>query len=162
MYLINELNEGREPHSSGGVVVWAMGFLPLNVNTDTTYTITLGYIPPENAGTTISVSNFDLDRDTRPPPDGIGNPGDCDSCDLHGDQCFGKYLHYLLEGVPSFDVEGFVSCGSMFNEEDVLQIPDEFYGGYLYAVFETSQNDTTDWMVEYLDVMGDSYVRLIK
>ena len=165
VYLINAINEGHNPHSSGGVVVWAMGFLPLNVNTNTTYTITLGYLPPEAAGTEISISNFDLDRDTRPPPDGIDNPTGCPSCEPY--QCFGKFLEYILEGHPwpglevGEGIEGFVSCGSMF-DEDVLQIPDEFYGGYLYAVFETAQNDTTDWMVQYLDVTDDSYVRLIK
>jgi len=159
VYLLNELNEDRKPHSSGGVVVWAMGFLPLNVNTNTTYTITLSYIPPEAVGTEISVSNFDLDRDTRDPPAGIDNPTGCPSCEPN--QCFGRYLQYRLEGVPSFDVEGFVSCGSRFGENP-LQIPDEWYGGYLYAVFETSQNDTTDWMFTYGDAVGDTYVRLIK
>jgi hypothetical protein len=159
VYLLNEINEDRNPHSSGGVVVWGMGFLPLNVNTNTTYTITLGYIPPEAAGTRIRVSNFDLDRDTRSAPAGIGNPTSCPSCEPY--QCFGRYLHYLLEGVPSFDEEGFVSCGSRFGE-DVFQIPTEFYGGYLYAVFETAQNDTTDWMLEYLDVVSNTYVRLIR
>ena len=166
VYLINELNEGRDPHSSGGVVVWAMGFLPLNVNTNTTYTITLGYILPEAAGTEIRISNFDLDRDTRSSLEGgIGNPDGCDSCEPY--QCFGRYLEYLLEGHPwpglevGEGIEGFVSCGSMF-DENVLQIPDEFYGGYLYAVFETSQNDTTDWMLEYEGVVGNTYVRLIR
>jgi hypothetical protein len=150
VFLINELNEGRNPHPSGGVSIGAAGFLPLSVNTDTTYTVTLGYLPPEVAGTRIVISNFDLDRDTRPPPTGIGNPTSCPSCEL-SNQCFGRYLHYLLEGVPSFDVEGFVSCGSRFGE-DILNIPNEFDGGYLYAVFETSRNDTTDWMAEYLTV----------
>jgi hypothetical protein len=145
VFLINELNEGRNPHPSGGVSIWAAGFLPLSVNTNTTYTVTLGYLRPE--AIRVRVSNFDLDRDTRSPPTGIGNPTSCPSCEPH--QCFGRYLHYLLEGVPDFYVEGFVSCGSRFGE-DVFQIPEEFDGGYLYAVFETSRNDTTDWMVEYL------------
>jgi len=100
VYLINEINEDRNPHSSGGVVIWGMGFLPLNVNTNTTYTITLSYIPPEAAGTEIKISNFDLDRDTRSAPTGIGNPTSCDSCEPS--QCFGRFLEYRLEGVPSF------------------------------------------------------------
>jgi hypothetical protein len=157
VYLLNEINEDRNPHSSGGVVVWGMGFLPLNVNTDTTYTITLGYVPPEAAGTRVRVSNFDLDRDTNLI--GPGSTG-C-NCNLSGHHCFGRHLHYLLEGVPSFYVDGDVSCSSNFGE-DVLDIPPEFYGGYLYAVFETAQNDTTDWMLEYLDVMANTYVRLIR
>jgi hypothetical protein len=162
VYLINELNEGRNRHSSGGAGIWAIGFLPLNVNTNTTYTITLGYLPPEAAGTSIRISNFDLDRDTvllGPGPTGC----DCNATPPGGvrHHCFGRKLRYLLEGVPSFGQDGDVSCSSNFGR-DVLQIPPDFYGGYLYAVFQTSQNDTTDWMLEYLDVVGNTYVRLVK
>jgi hypothetical protein len=164
VYLLNEINEGNDPHSSGGVVVWAMGYLPLNVNTaNTPFTITLGYIPPVAAGITVTVSNFDLDRDT----DLIGpGPTGC-NCHLSGHHCFGEYLGYFLEGHAweGLGVEelipGDVSCSSNFGE-DVLQIPHEFYGGYLYAVFETKTNDTTDWVLEYEGVMDNTYVRLIQ
>jgi len=158
VFLLDAINEGSNPHSSGGAGVWAIGFLPLNVNTNTTYTITLGYVPPEAAGTSIRVSNFDLDRDTNLLGPGSTNC-DCNTGAEH--QCFGKELYYLLEGVPSFLENGDVSCSSRFGE-DVFQIPHEFYGGYLFAVFQTSQNDTTDWMLEYLDVMDNTYVRLIR
>ncbi|NIO70804.1 MAG: hypothetical protein GTN71_17665, partial [Anaerolineae bacterium] len=111
----------------------------------TTYTVTLGYLPPE--AISARVFNFDLDRHT----DLLGpGPTNCD-CHLPGHQCFGKSLYYLLEGVPDFYVEGSVPCSSEF-AQDILTIPNEFYGGYLYAVFETSRNDTTDWMAEYLTV----------
>jgi hypothetical protein len=139
VYLLRKImNEETNPHDSGGAVIWAIGYLPLNVNTTTAFTITLGYVPPEAAGKTMRISSWDMDR-------GV----------------LGISLDYYLEGVPDFHEEGTVSLGTQW-ATDTLTIPPEFYGGYLYAVYHTSQQDTTDWKLEYLDVMSDSYVRLIK
>lgn len=142
------------PHDSGGAVVWAIGYLPLNVNTTTAFTITLGYIPPEAAGTRVRISSWDMDRSL------TGSP--C-FCNAPGHNCLGLSLDYYLEGVPTtiFHEEGTVSCSTKW-ANDTFQIPDEFYGGYLYAVYHTTTQDTTDWKLEYLDVVDNTYVRLIR
>lgn len=153
VYLLRKMiYEGTDPHDSGGVVLTAVGYLPLNVNTDTSFTITLGYIPPQAAGTRVSISSWDMDRKT------TGSP--C-YCGQTGHSCLGIALDYYLEGVPDFHEVGTVSCSTQW-ANDVLQIPDEFYGGYLYAVYHTSAQDTTNWKFEYLDVVESTYVRLVK
>ncbi len=153
VYLLRKmLYEETNPHDSGGAVIWAIGYLPLNVNTTTSFTITLGYIPPEAAGTSVRISSWDMDRNETGAP--------C-YCTQSGHSCLGLDLDYYLEGVPDFHVVGDVSCSTQW-ANDVFQIPDEFYGGYLYAIYHTSTQDTTDWKLEYLDVVDNTYVRLIK
>jgi hypothetical protein len=153
VYLLRKiLFEDTNPHDSSGVVIWAIGYLPLNVNTETAFTVTLGYIPPQAAGANVSISSWDMDRYEE------GSPCYCRQA---GHNCLGLSLNYYLEGVPTFREGGTVSCSTKW-ANDVFQIPHEFYGGYLYAVYHTSQQDTTDWKLEYLDVMDDSYVRLIR
>jgi hypothetical protein len=122
------------------------------VNTTTAFTVTLGYIPPQAASTSVRISSWDMDRVEYGAP--------C-YCSQSGHNCLGLDLDYYLEGVPSFHEEGTLSCSTMW-ANDVFQIPDEFYGGYLYAVYHTTEQDTTDWKLEYLDVVDNTYVRLIR
>lgn len=77
-----------------------------------------------------------------------------------GHSCLGIALDYYLEGVPDFHETGTVSCSTKW-ANDVFQIPDEFYGGYLYAVYHTSQQDTIDWKLEYLNVVQNTYLPII-
>jgi hypothetical protein len=154
VYLLDKiLNEETNPHDSGEVVVWAIGYLPLNVNTTTSFTITLGYLPYKVAGTSVRISSWDMDRNETGAP--------C-YCNQPGHNCLGLNLDYYLEGVPLsvFQEEGTVSCSTQW-ANDVFEIPHEFYGGYLYAVYHTTAQDTTDWKLEYLDVVDNTYVRLI-
>lgn len=154
---VNERNvmllENPELQSSGGVVVTAIGYLPLNVNTDTTFTVTLAYIPPEKAGVYIKVSNFDNDC---PCGSACEAEQDAPRC-VSGWGCRG--LDFYLEGVPDFHEYGIISRGNKWGE-NIFQIPDNFFGGYLRAVYLTSQTDTSSWRAEYLE--GGGFVRLIK
>lgn len=153
VYLLDKiLNEGANPHDSGGVVIWAIGYLPLNVNATTAFTITLGYIPPEAAGVSIRISSWDMDKKEKGAP--------C-YCEATGHNCLGLDLDYYLEDMPDFHVGGDVSCSTKWGN-DIFQIPPEFYGGYLYAVYHTTAQDTTDWKIEYLSPTGNTYVRLVK
>ena len=54
-------------HSSLGVTVFAMGFLPMNSNTNTWTDIPLIYVGPEYAGETVSISMFDPDSGAQAP-----------------------------------------------------------------------------------------------
>jgi len=157
---VNERNvmllENPDLQSSGGVVVTAIGYLPLNVNTNTTFTVTLAYIPPEKAGVYIEVANFDNDCNC---------PGNVCESALPAPRCsYPPYwgcrgLDFYLEGVPDFHEYGIISRGNQWGE-NVFQIPENFFGGYLRAVYLTAQQDTSSWRAEYLE--GGGFVRLIK
>ncbi|MCR4405954.1 MAG: pilus assembly protein TadG-related protein [Anaerolineae bacterium] len=132
------LREGLEHHSSGGIVITGIGYLPLNVNTSTAFTITFGYLPPEAAGVYMRVHNFDNDYPS-----------------------LGQSLHFYLEGVPDFHVVGALSGGNEWRMNR-FQIPENFFGGYLRARYDTTQYDTSSWRLEYEGVVGSTFVRLIK
>ena len=148
------LRNGLDRHDSGGVVVTSIGYLPLNVNVDTTFTVTLAYIPPEAAGVYINVANFDNDC-----PCG----SNC-AASLPAPRCSGwgcKGLDFYLEGVPGFHEFAIISRGNQWGENR-FQIPENFFGGYLRAVYYTSQYDTSSWRAEYEGIVGNTFVRLIK
>jgi Flp pilus assembly protein TadG len=148
------LRYGLDRHDSGGIVITSIGYLPLNVNVDTTFTVTLAYIPPEAAGVYINVDNFDNDC-----PCG----GRCEQA-LPAPRCGGwgcRGLDFYLEGVPSFHEYGIISTGNQWGENR-FQIPENFFGGYLKAVYLTSQYDTSSWRAEYEGVVDNTFVRLIK
>ena len=132
------LREGLDRHDSGGIVITGIGYLPLNVNTSTTFTITFGYIPPEAAGVYMRVYNFDNDY-----------------------PYLGQSLDFYLEGVPDFHVNGVLSRGNQW-AMNRFQIPENFFGGYLRARYDTTQYDTSSWRLEYEGVVGNTFVRLIK
>jgi len=132
------LREGLDRHDSGGIVITGIGYLPLNVNTSTTFTITFGYIPPEAAGVYMRVYNFDNDY-----------------------PYLGQSLDFYLEGVPDFHVNGVLSRGNQW-AMNRFQIPENFVGGYLRARYDTTQYDTSSWRLEYEGVVGNTFVRLIK
>ena len=132
------LREGLDHHSSGGIVITGIGYLPLNVNTSTAFTITFGYLPPEAAGVWMRVHNFDNDYPS-----------------------LGQNLDFYLEGVPDFFVDGVLSPGNDWRMNR-FQIPENFFGGYLRARYDTTQYDTSSWRLEYEGVVGSTFVRLIK
>jgi hypothetical protein len=148
------LLEDPDLQSSGGVVITSIGYLPLNVNVDTMFTVTLAYIPPEAAGVYINVANFDNDCP-------CGN--DCEA-EEEAPRCSGwgcKGLDFYLEGVPNFHEYGIISRGNQWGENS-FQIPEIFFGGYLKAVYYTSKYDTSSWRAEYEGVVGSTFVRLIR
>jgi Flp pilus assembly protein TadG len=130
------LREGLDRHDSGGIVITGLGYLPLNVNTNTTFTLTLGYIPPDAAGVYVRVYNFDNDYPS-----------------------LGQNLDFYLEGVPDFHVDGVLSGGNVW-ALNRFQIPETFVGGYLRARYDTTQYDTSSWRLEYEGVVGNTFVRL--
>ncbi|MDY7040783.1 MAG: hypothetical protein SVX38_07960, partial [Chloroflexota bacterium] len=148
------LREGLDRHSSGGIVITSIGYLPLNVNVDTTFTVTLAYIPPDAAGVFLNVANFDNDCPC----------GSACAQALAAPRCSGwgcRGLDFYLEGVPSFHEYGIISTGNQWGENR-FQIPQTFFGGYLKAVYYTSQYDTSSWRAEYEGVVDSTFVRLIK
>ncbi|MBN1814674.1 MAG: hypothetical protein JXA14_22735 [Anaerolineae bacterium] len=148
----------KNPHDSAGVVVYGLGILPLNVNADTEYEVTLAYIPEVARNVPICVYKWDTD---------IGS----------------KKICYWFDGYPipnaagsncdEGEVEGTLSKGNSWtiydNNYDRLQgcdlitVPTYFAGGYLHARYEMGAHDTSVWLMEYQQpVPGYSYVRLIQ
>jgi Flp pilus assembly protein TadG len=128
------------PHDSGGVVCFGSGHLPLNVNLSTEYVVTLAYIPPEASGIWVRVYHWDTD---------VG----------------GQSIHYSFEGVPG-ETEGTLSGGNSWTPPpegyDRVQVPEHYVGGFLYARYRVGRQDTATWRLEYEDIVGDAFVRLIK
>jgi len=136
------------PHDSQGITVYGRGVLPLNVNQDTTYTVTLAYIPPEARGIDLCVYHWDTD---------VGS----------------QSVHYWFEGYPKSVVTGTLSAGNSwtaapnnynFDEGcDRVPVPTDFVGGYLYARYQMGAQDTSTWLMQYQKpIPSMSFVRLIK
>lgn len=134
------------PHNADGIVVFGRGVLPLNVNHSTMYTVTLAYIPPVAAGIDICVYHWDTD--------------------VGGDSIF-----YSFEDYPG-ETEGELSEGNSWGPPwndgndlalgcDLVSVPDDFVGGFLYARYKMGGQDTSVWRLEYQSPVGDSFVRLI-
>jgi hypothetical protein len=130
----------QNPHDSAGVVCYGSGHLPLNVNQDATYKVTLAYIPSEAAGVWIRVYHWDTD---------VG----------------GQYIKYFFEGYPG-DTDGQLSGNNSWTPPaagfDRVRVPDGYVGGFLYAEYAQGRQDTSTWRMEYEDIVGDTFVRLIK
>jgi hypothetical protein len=130
----------QTPHDSGGVICYGSGHLPLNVNQDATYKVTLAYIPPEAAGDWIRVYHWDTD---------VG----------------GNYIKYYFEGFPG-ETGGTLSGNGSWTPPsdgfDRVYVPDGFVGGFLYAEYSQGGQDTSTWRMEYEDIVGDTFVRLIE
>ncbi|MBC7249699.1 MAG: hypothetical protein H5T62_05385 [Anaerolineae bacterium] len=119
------LREGLDHHDAGGVVITALGYVPLNANTSSAFTWTLSYVPAGWAGAEVSVHSFDNDY-----------------------PILGQNLDFYLEGVPDFFVDGVLS-GQNEWVMNRFQIPENFSGGYLWASYDTTQYDTSTWKLEY-------------
>jgi Flp pilus assembly protein TadG len=137
-------NPDRE--DTGGVFVYGQGYLPLNTYpAHTPITMTLAYIPPEAAGHTVSVYNFDLD---------------CLS---------GSQVEFYLEGTPSFSPQAAsISCTGAW-ASTALQIPgpDRFFGAFLRARYTEGSTSWTGnestWRLEYDDLVTQlATVRLVQ
>lgn len=137
-----------QPHNSQGITVYGMGILPLNVNQDTTYTVTLAYIPPEARGIDLCVYHWDTD---------VG----------------GRSVYYWFEGYPRSTVMGTLSAGNSWTATpdnydfdagcDRVSVPDDFVGGYLYAQYTMGAQDTSTWLLQYQKpIPSVSFVRLIQ
>jgi len=115
-------------HSSAGATFFGIGHLPMNSNHSEWVTITLAYVPPEWAGRTIRVSAFDNDAgaqqvrfifDTMSQQDWY-HPGQLSGNNVWYDNGF---------AVPS------------------QETGDNFYGGYLQAVYQAGASDTYGWKI---------------
>jgi hypothetical protein len=151
LYLLNN----PWSHDSGGIVTFGSGYLPLNVNLDAAsepMTVTFAYVPPAAAGVGINVFHFDNDAGS-----------------------LGQAIHYYLQGVDEWHYEGTLSLNGTWStshdydyqppgsrDHDSAEVPEEFYGGYLKARYNTSFLDTSSWRLEYEGVVGDMFVRLIQ
>jgi hypothetical protein len=136
------------PHDSGGVVTYGRGILPLNVNANTEYEVTLAYIPEAARGVDLCVYKWDTD---------VGS---------------NREIAYWFDGYPG-ESEGMLSAGNSWTETsgnynwdegcDEVSVPNDFLGGYLHARYKVGQNDTSTWMMKYKQpVPGSSFVRLVQ
>jgi len=115
-------------HSSAGATSFGMGHLPMNSNYLEVVTLTLAYVPPEWAGRTIRVSNFDNDAGAQPPVTFIFDTMPYDDWHWDGD----------LGGGDSWASNTFT----------VPSPPDyTFYGGFLQVVYKAGGNDTFSWKI---------------
>ena len=148
----------KNPHDSGGATVFGRGILPLNVNTDVTYEVTLAYIPEAARGIDLCIYKWDTDIGAEKVCywfDGYPVPGEAGS--------------YCNEG----EVQGVLSAGNSWTINannynfpegcDTVSIPEDFLGGYIHARYKMGAHDTSTWLMEYQQpVPGSSYVRLIQ
>jgi len=138
-------------HDPGGLVTFGSGYLPLHTNVPAPELITqtFAFIPPEAVGVGMNLFHFD---------NGDGRPVD-----------------YYLEGVEAWHYQGTLSLDGTWStsanyeyqppgsrDHDSVAIPDEFYGGYLKAKYQSKFRDNSCWHLEYEGVVGDVFVRLIQ
>lgn len=148
LYLLRNPNS----HTPEGIVTYGSGYLPLNLNASGSITITFAFVPAEAAGVGMNVFHFDNDSGS-----------------------LGQDVSYYLEGVTGWEHEGTLSLNGTWSssqdyvyqppgsrDHDSISIPDEFYGGYLWADYDTGFLDTSSWRIEYEGVVGEMFVRLIE
>jgi uncharacterized repeat protein (TIGR01451 family) len=127
---VNERNvdvilHGGDYHSSAGATFFGIGHLTVNSNHSEVVTTTLAYIPPEWAGRTLYVSNFDNDA---------GATG----------------ITFIFDTMPYADWhhDGMLSGNDVWYT-DVFTVPSgpahTFYGGFLQAVYQALIYDTFGW-----------------
>jgi hypothetical protein len=161
-------------HSSRGVTIFGMGFLPMNSNYNSWVDIPLLYIGPEFAGETIYVSMFDPDAGARPPIifyfDSIGfkplntapyRSPDTDwqltfgagTTDPEG-RCWRNPAGYTTQCddqwvSPAFNVTVPQLTEACTNPDDPNQqnVCTPFYGGRLIARYRAGQNDSYAWSI---------------
>jgi hypothetical protein len=146
------------PHDNGGATVFGRGILPLNVNTGTTYEVTLAYIPEAARGIDLCIYKWDTDVGAEEVCywfDGYPVPGEA------GTFCNEGEVQGVLSGGNSWTT----NWGNYNFPEgcDTVSIPEDFIGGYIHARYKMGANDTSTWLMEYQQpVPGSSYVRLIQ
>ena len=130
---------------TGGVAIYGQGRLPMAIYpARTPITMTLAYIPPEAAGYTLRVQNFDL-KD----PWGLGLD-----------------LEFDFEGAPFTPVDGDISLNGAWAGTN-LQIPgpDQFFGAFLLARYREvafPNGNGATWRVEFDDLVTQlATVRII-
>ncbi len=156
-------------HSSGGVEIFSIGYLPQNSNTDNRVNIPLTTIGPEYAGETVHISLFDSDTGTNPPitfffdslaynpgPPATGDwfmefgvgPMDPDGvlvssrCDLSSGGCNNQWIDPAYQ----ITVPGNTENCDYSNPTAADCTP--FYGGRLYASYDGGLHDTYGWEVK--------------
>jgi hypothetical protein len=167
LYLLNHPGS----HSSGGVTIAALDFLPVNSNAVYRVPVPLTTIGPEYAGQTVHVSLFDPDSGARPPiifyldslafkPDNSTDGVDESATDFA--LSFGGATDPLgrcFAGGAAY----FGACHDKWiNPSYTITIPSEqdcdydnptaatctpFYGGQLWASMQTGTHDTFAWSV---------------
>ena len=150
-------------HDSNGVIIYALGRLPLNSIYEEPVDIPLLYIGPEQAGATLTVSLFDADagveppvtfyfdtineadwsktfyHDTDPDPDGLGDT----RCDLGGSPgCNNQWVE------PAFNitVPGDLSSCDYQNPNQDDCTP--FYGGRFMVNYNGGTYDSYGWQIQ--------------
>jgi hypothetical protein len=161
-------------HSSRGVSIYGMGFLPMNSNYDSWVDVPLLYVGPEFAGETIHVSMFDPDSGAKPPIifyfDSVGfTPRDtapyrspltdwqltfgAGTTDPEG-RCWRNPAGYSNQCddqwvTPAFNITVPQLTDACTNPTDPNQqhVCTPFYGGRLVARYRAGRSDSYAWSV---------------
>jgi Flp pilus assembly protein TadG len=151
--------------TGGGVLVYAMGILPMNSSGNARVQIPLVYIPAEYAGRTVSVSLFDPDSGTNPPVRfyfdtlsrqdyeviyGQTSPDPAGRCFVPGGDCNNRWVGAPDgTGPPPFQIPVPDLTSECTNPGDANQrsVCTPFYGGRLYAEYQAGRHDTYAWMI---------------
>jgi hypothetical protein len=116
----DSLNEDNwDPNN--GTEITAVGTLPINFSQDGQVDVDLGYIPPEAAGYNVYINKFDTDVGAK-------------SITYYDD--YGNSWPGELAGNGTFKV-------------DVIEIPQGYGGGRLYAQYRAGRQDTSSWQLYF-------------
>jgi hypothetical protein len=152
-------------HNSAGAIVFAIGTLPLNSNTNNRVDVPLVYISPNFAGQPIFIRLFDADTDTQPPItfffDSIAYNPELDEGDWF--MTFGTGTD--ADGEPSSS-RCFPNCDNQWlNPPYQIIVPGDqegcepnctpFYGGRLIASYDGGASDTYVWEIS---IAGPPYL----
>jgi hypothetical protein len=159
LYILGALSKGLTMHSSQGVGVFAMGYMPMNSNTGAPVDIPLAYFGPEFAGQKIYIQMFDPDSlasspivfyfDTMPQTD-------WSAClqDSFPGWTGGGCSALGLSPVPgqTARIGNNVGSDKWQNPPYSFSLPSEgtgqpFYGGRFYSKYRSGANDTFTWKV---------------
>ena len=167
-HFLYQQGQAGPPRDSAGVVVYAMGTLPMNASGTGIMDIPLIYVPPAYAGRQIAVSIFDPDSGTEPPLtfyfDTIAeedytvvytateaNPDPEGRCFRTG---AGSPCNNRWVGPPGTDSPAYIIAVPTYadhctNPNDPAQkaICTPFYGGNLYVRYRAARADTYVWRI---------------
>jgi hypothetical protein len=156
LYILGARSKGVTIHNSQGVGVFAMGYMPMNSNTNAPVDIPIAYLGPEFAGQQMYIQMFDPDSGAEAP------------------------IVFYFDTMPQTDwavclqgpAAGYNTCsglglGTKWDKTQTARIPfsndwqtppytfmipsestgQPFYGGRLYARYRPGANDTYVWKV---------------
>ncbi len=152
-YIVHQRGNGTNVHSSEGISIFAVGYLPMNSTATATAQLPLAFFTASYANQDMTVSLFDSDSGAGPPVsfyfDSIPNI-DWTACyAASSNQCSaagGQSSHYLGDDqIPNdnrwanyaFQIPGELDTG--------VNIP--FYGGRMSVHYNAGANDTFVWRI---------------